>query len=115
MADFVGADRGLKRLALTRLDELELEPLDGAAGPALAGTTTLRDALSAMLSDGSSTVVVLDGEGIRVARSRSTPSRNGSRRDRPGRAVRPGDPGLGDAGATAQENGLFCPEWVRDN
>ena len=64
VADFVGADRGLKRLALTRLDELELEPLDGAGGPALAGTTTLRDALSAMLSDGSRTVVVLDGEGV---------------------------------------------------
>ena len=33
VARFVGADRGLKRLALRRLDELELEPLDGAAAP----------------------------------------------------------------------------------
>jgi len=63
VADFVGADRGLKRLSLTRLDELPLEPLDGARGPALAGSTTLRDALSTMLSDGSRTVVVLDGDG----------------------------------------------------
>jgi osmoprotectant transport system ATP-binding protein len=63
VADFVGADRGLKRLSLTRLDELPLEPLDGARGPALAGSTTLRDALSTMLSEGSRTVLVLDGDG----------------------------------------------------
>ena len=63
VADFVGADRGLKRLSLTRLDELDLEPLDGAEGPALDGSTTLRDALSAMLSEGSRVVVVLDGDG----------------------------------------------------
>jgi osmoprotectant transport system ATP-binding protein len=63
VADLVGADRGLKRLSLTRLDELPLEPLDGTVGPALAGSTTLRDALSAMLSDGSRSVVVLDDEG----------------------------------------------------
>ena len=31
VARFVGADRGLKLLALRRLDALELEPLDGAA------------------------------------------------------------------------------------
>jgi osmoprotectant transport system ATP-binding protein len=63
VADFVGADRGLKRLSLTRLDELPLQPLDGARGPALDGATTLRDALSTMLSDGSRTVVVLDDDG----------------------------------------------------
>ena len=64
VADFVGADRGLKRLALTRLDELDLAPLDGSTGPTLAGTTTLRDALSAMLSVGSRNVVVVDDTGV---------------------------------------------------
>ena len=49
--------------SLTRLDELPLEPLDGARGPALAGSTTLRDALSLMLSEGSRVVVVLGGDG----------------------------------------------------
>jgi osmoprotectant transport system ATP-binding protein len=63
VADFVGADRGLKRLSLTRLDELPLGPIDGAHGPALSGSTTLRDALSTMLSEGSRVVVVLDGDG----------------------------------------------------
>ena len=31
---FIGADRGLKLLALKRLDELDLAPLDGAEWPA---------------------------------------------------------------------------------
>src|SRR5215204_5799746 len=65
VARFVGADRGLKRLSLTRLDELDLEPANGAAGPLLEGETTLRDALSAMLNDGTRTVVVEAADGTR--------------------------------------------------
>ncbi len=60
VARFVGADRGLKLLALRRLDELELAPLDGSARPSAAGSTTLRDALSLMLSARSQSIVVLD-------------------------------------------------------
>jgi osmoprotectant transport system ATP-binding protein len=63
VASFVGADRGLKRLALTRLDELELGPLDGVVAPELPGRTTLRDALSLMLTEGTRAVVVVDDEG----------------------------------------------------
>ena len=63
VARFVGADRGLKRLSLTRLGELELEPANGAVGPLLDADTTLRDALSQMLSEGSRTLVVLDADG----------------------------------------------------
>jgi osmoprotectant transport system ATP-binding protein len=63
VARFVGADRGLKRLSLTRVGELELEPANGAVGPVLAPDTTLRDALSAMLNDGSRTVLVEDADG----------------------------------------------------
>jgi osmoprotectant transport system ATP-binding protein len=63
VARFVGADRGLKLLALRRLDELELAPLDGSAAPTAAGSTTLRDALSLMLTSGSSSLVVLDPAG----------------------------------------------------
>ena len=63
VASFVGADRGLKRLALTRLEELELGPLDGAVGPELPGETTLRDALSLMLTEGSRVVVVVARDG----------------------------------------------------
>ncbi len=65
VAQFVGEDRGLKRLALKRLDDVQLQPvpdgLDGA--PRCAGRTTLRDALSLMLTESSPGVVVLDGDG----------------------------------------------------
>ena len=62
---FVGADRGLKRLALRRLDEIELEPLDRGAldRPRAPGTTTLRVALSLMMSEGADRLVVLDPTG----------------------------------------------------
>jgi osmoprotectant transport system ATP-binding protein len=63
VASFVGADRGLKRLALTRLEELELGPLDGAVAPEVPGGTTLRDALSLMLTEGTRIVVVLGEDG----------------------------------------------------
>jgi osmoprotectant transport system ATP-binding protein len=62
---FVGADRGLKRLALRRLDEIELEPVDGAAppdAPRAPGSTTLRDALSLMMSEGADPLVVVDAD-----------------------------------------------------
>ena len=62
VAEFVGADRGLKRLSLTTLGELELDPLNGQAAPRADAATTLRDALSLMLSEGSRTLVVtVDG------------------------------------------------------
>jgi osmoprotectant transport system ATP-binding protein len=66
VAQFVGADRGLKRLALRRLDEVSLLPVpetDSAATPATSSKTTLRDALSLMLTQGSTGVVVLGQDG----------------------------------------------------
>ena len=93
VASFVGADRGLKRLALTRLDELELGPLDGAVGPALAGGTTLRDALSLMLTEGTRSIVVLGDDGSARARSPSRRSPRGWHRDA-ARSVRSRDPRL---------------------
>jgi osmoprotectant transport system ATP-binding protein len=65
---FVGADRGLKRLALRRLEEIELEPLDGdvPAGPQAPGSTTLRDALSLMMSVGADPLVVVDADGTPI-------------------------------------------------
>jgi osmoprotectant transport system ATP-binding protein len=60
---FLGSDRGLKLLALRRLDQLDLAPLDGAEGPSADGSTTLRDALSQMITAGTRSLVVLDGTG----------------------------------------------------
>jgi osmoprotectant transport system ATP-binding protein len=68
VARFVGADRGLKRLALRRLAQVELEPLadryDDA--PRVDLQTTLRDALSLMLTAGSS-VCLVRGENGSIA------------------------------------------------
>jgi osmoprotectant transport system ATP-binding protein len=62
VARFVGADRGLKRLALRRLDEVDLlqAPGDGAGLPRVPGSTTVRDALSEMLTLGATELIVVD-------------------------------------------------------
>ena len=62
VADFVGADRGLKRLRVWTLNDLELEPAREGA-PRLPGETSLRDALSQMLVDGAERVTVVDADG----------------------------------------------------
>jgi osmoprotectant transport system ATP-binding protein len=69
VAEFVGADRGLKRLALTSLAELKLIEPDGVRGSPSNGTisvpreTSVRDALSLMLTANGEPVAVLDAEG----------------------------------------------------
>jgi osmoprotectant transport system ATP-binding protein len=63
--DFV-ADRGLKRLSLRRLSDIDLlEPTPDARpdAPTADLNTSLRDALSAMLASGSDTLLVTDREG----------------------------------------------------
>jgi osmoprotectant transport system ATP-binding protein len=68
--DFVGADRALKRLALQRVRDVDLDPApeDGAPAdaPVVRLDDTLRDALSAMLAAEAQHAPVLDGDG-RVA------------------------------------------------
>jgi osmoprotectant transport system ATP-binding protein len=65
VADFVGADRGLKRLVVWELRDLELDPApaEGMGGPSAPDDTTLRDALSMMLVEGAERITVLDAEG----------------------------------------------------
>jgi osmoprotectant transport system ATP-binding protein len=65
VAQFVGADRGLKRLSLRRLDEIELLDLDetDADAPRAACTTTLLDALSLMLTSSTEKLVVVGENG----------------------------------------------------
>jgi osmoprotectant transport system ATP-binding protein len=65
---FVGRDRGLKRLALRRLDEVTLGPAPNGSfsGPEVGAQTTLRDALSLMLTDGARELLVVDDDGRRV-------------------------------------------------
>jgi osmoprotectant transport system ATP-binding protein len=70
VAEFVGADRGLKRLALTTLAELDLiQPNGLRAEENPDGTrrvpreTSVRDALSALLTGGGEPLTVIDEEG----------------------------------------------------
>ncbi len=64
VARFVGADRGLKRLTLTRVGDVELLPVNGhEPGATVTRETSLRDALSLVLSDGNRPLTVLDGDG----------------------------------------------------
>jgi osmoprotectant transport system ATP-binding protein len=65
VADFVGADRGLKRLRVWQLGDLELGPApDGEpSGLTAPEDMSLRDALSAMLVEGTERLTVLDDEG----------------------------------------------------
>jgi len=65
VARFVGADRGLKRLSLTRVADVQLEPAASDTAPQpgqpmLQRQTTLKDALSMMLDADVSAGVVVD-------------------------------------------------------
>ena len=67
VARFVGADRGLKRLALRRLADVELEPAELLADgdPRLPAETSLRDAVSVMLAEGRPRCAVADAGTVR--------------------------------------------------
>jgi osmoprotectant transport system ATP-binding protein len=61
VADFVGADRALKALALHTLAELELRP--AANGVPAPRTATLRDALSLLIAEHAEVLTVTDDDG----------------------------------------------------
>ncbi|GAB2476311.1 ABC transporter ATP-binding protein [Jatrophihabitans fulvus] len=50
VAQFVGQDRGLKRLQLTKVSEVQLEPAGSGDGPRIDASSSLRDALSLMMT-----------------------------------------------------------------
>ncbi|HQR26522.1 MAG TPA: ATP-binding cassette domain-containing protein [Nocardioides sp.] len=65
VADFVGSTRGLRRLAVTRIDPAYLEPLDGVTTGDLGGVVdadaTLEEALAALLREDRQVVAVRRG------------------------------------------------------
>jgi osmoprotectant transport system ATP-binding protein len=61
VAEFVGADRALKALALHTLAELELRP--PADGPQMPQSATVRDALALLIERHAETLAVTDGDG----------------------------------------------------
>jgi osmoprotectant transport system ATP-binding protein len=70
VASFVGADRGLKRLRVRTLGDLQLDPptVEGRpTGPAVPQDISLHYALSMMLAEGTTQLDVVDGDGNAVA------------------------------------------------
>ena len=65
VAEFVGADRALKRLGLATLADVKLLPTEGTqpVNGHLPLTTTVRDALSQVLASGGSALSVVDDSG----------------------------------------------------
>jgi len=65
VSSFVGADRVLKRLSLTRVSEMDLEQANGGTDglPRISARLTVKDALSELIDSGQSKAVVeKDGE-----------------------------------------------------
>jgi osmoprotectant transport system ATP-binding protein len=60
VSSFVGADRVLKRLSLTRVSEMDLERANGGTAglPRISAKLTVRDALSELIDSGQSKAVV---------------------------------------------------------
>ena len=100
VARFVGADRGLKRLALLRLRDVELDPPAADVGPTLPASTTLRDALSAILSAAATRCHVRADDGThagsvsleRIGRLLAQPDERNAGGNVPLRASREGGP-----------------------
>ncbi|MGI8684584.1 MAG: ABC transporter ATP-binding protein [Acidimicrobiales bacterium] len=71
VADFVGADRGVKRLGVTPVEVRDVEPSPADAGSPPPGPTvrvgqSLREALAALLDSEKGWVPVVDGDGAPV-------------------------------------------------
>ena len=62
---FLGPDRAFRRLALLLVDDL-MTPASGASGPALARGTTLREALSALITARADTARIVGPDGTVV-------------------------------------------------
>lgn len=59
VADFVGADRALRRLSLVRARDA-VEPGEASGGPRLAGSLSVREVLSALLAEGRDAATIVD-------------------------------------------------------
>ena len=68
--DFLGRDRAIRRLALTRVGDLPLVPLDAerANGARVGTDASLREALDVLLTASSAEASVVDGDGKVVGR-----------------------------------------------
>jgi osmoprotectant transport system ATP-binding protein len=65
VAEFIGEDRALRRLALRRLGEIELDPVGNPDHPELhaSATSTVRNAVSLLLGTGEDRLLVVGDDG----------------------------------------------------
>jgi osmoprotectant transport system ATP-binding protein len=66
VADFVGADRALKRLTLTTAGEAATAPSAGPGAPVVSAATSLRDVLSLLLTCGAEAAAIVGVSGTPV-------------------------------------------------
>jgi osmoprotectant transport system ATP-binding protein len=68
VAEFIGEDRALRRLALRRLSELDLDPVPNPDRPRVeaSGASTVRNAVSLMVESGESRLLVLGDDGTPI-------------------------------------------------
>ena len=96
------------------MSEIELEPDDrDAAGPSAPGSTTLRDALSLMMSEGADPLLVVDDAGAPIGQISVAQIGRLLVELLGGRAA--GHPGLRLRLKCETENHLFCWGWVHDH
>jgi osmoprotectant transport system ATP-binding protein len=86
VAEFLGIDRGLKRLALVTAGEAAGPSPAPAGSPRIASVTTLRDALSILLTEGADAAAVVDADGASLGSLTlaAIRSRLAARPDQPG-------------------------------
>ena len=124
VAQFIGDDRALRRLALRRLSDLELEPVP-ADRPTLelSSSTTVRNAISVLLEgDGDRLVVVDDGGkdlGMLDARAGGRPARMtplaAAAAAGPVASGPVNIPDFGSASSCVTSNKPFCWDWVKSH
>ena len=64
VADFVGADRGIKRLGVVLVERSHAEPGSSDGLPVVTVGSSLRDALAAMLASRTWATAVRDGDDV---------------------------------------------------
>jgi osmoprotectant transport system ATP-binding protein len=68
VTEFIGSDRGVKRLSVTGIEPSRLAPTSSVDfhpdGPSVPSSATMRDALGALLDGGTSWVAVTDGDTV---------------------------------------------------
>ena len=115
VAQFIGEDRALRRLALRRLAEIELDPVPNPNPPTVqaAASTTVRNAISLLLESGDDRLLVVgdDGRDLGVL----TLARAAELLDVIAAGPGPVIPNFGQGSSCVTGDNLFCWDWVKEH